>query len=90
MAKIITFLTNDNKIIQQVNNSAPPPNSFAILTNEYDILDTNGNRVQFRDTNLIFEYMRGRLTLTPTCASVFCGILYYDVFYVQIQIFEFL
>ena len=45
MAKIITFLTNDNKIIQQVNNSAPPPNSFAILTNEYDILDTNGNRV---------------------------------------------
>jgi len=53
MAEIITFLTNDNKIIQQVNNSAPPPNSFAILTNEYDILDTNGNRVQFRDTNQI-------------------------------------
>jgi phage host-nuclease inhibitor protein Gam len=53
MAEIITFLTNDNKIIQQVDNSAPPPNSFAILTNEYDILDTNGNCIQLRDTNRI-------------------------------------
>lgn len=53
MVEIITFLTNDNKIIHQVDNSEPPPNSFAILTNEYDILDTNGNRVQFRDTNRI-------------------------------------
>lgn len=53
MAEIITFLTNDNKIIQQVDNREPPPNSFAILTNEYDILDTNGNRVQFRNTNQI-------------------------------------
>lgn len=53
MAEIITFLTNDNKIIQQVDNSEPPSNSFAILTNEYDILDTNGNRLQFRDTNRI-------------------------------------
>lgn len=53
MAEIITFLTNDNKIIQQVDNSEPPSNSFAILTNEYDILDINGTRLQFRDTNRI-------------------------------------
>lgn len=53
MVEIITFLTNDNKIIHQVDNNAPPPNSFAILTNEYDILDTNGNRLQFRDMNRI-------------------------------------
>lgn len=53
MAEIITFLTNDNKIIQQVDNSEPPSNSFAILTNEYDILDTNRNRLQFRDMNRI-------------------------------------
>jgi hypothetical protein len=53
MVEIITFLTNDNKIIHQIDNNAPPSNSFAILTNEYDIFDTNGNRIQFRDTNRI-------------------------------------
>lgn len=34
MNKIITFLTNDNNIIQQVDNLQPPQNSFAILTDD--------------------------------------------------------
>ena len=53
MSKIITFLTNDNKIIQQADNLQPPPNSFAILTDNYDILDMNGNQLQLRDNNKI-------------------------------------
>lgn len=53
MNKIITFLTNDNNIIQQVDNLQPPPNSFAILTDDYDILDINGSRIQLRDAHKI-------------------------------------
>ena len=53
MNKIITFLTNDNNIIQQVDNIQPPQNSFAILTDDYDILNIHGNRIQLRDTNRI-------------------------------------
>lgn len=53
MNKIITFLTNDNNIIQQVENLQPPQNSFAILTDDYDILDIHGNRIQLRDNNKI-------------------------------------
>ena len=53
MSKIITFLTNDNKIIQQADNLQPPPNSFAILTEDYDILDMNGFQIQLRDNNKI-------------------------------------
>jgi phage host-nuclease inhibitor protein Gam len=53
MSKIITFLTNDNKIIQQVDNLQPPPNSFAILSEDYDILDMNGFQIQLRDNNKI-------------------------------------
>jgi hypothetical protein len=51
MNKIITFLTNDNNIIQQVDNLQPPQNSFAILTDDYDILNIHGNRIQLRDNN---------------------------------------
>lgn len=53
MSKIIIFLTNDNKIIQQIDNLQPPPNSFAILTKDYDILDMNGFKIQLRDNNKI-------------------------------------
>jgi phage host-nuclease inhibitor protein Gam len=53
MSEIITFLTNDNNIIQQVDNLQPPLNSFAILTDDYDILNINGNRLQLRDSNKI-------------------------------------
>ena len=53
MSKIITFLTNDNKIIQQNDNLQPPPNSFAILTEDYDILDMTGDPIQLRDNNKI-------------------------------------
>ena len=53
MSKIITFLTNDNKIIHQGDNLQPPPNSFVILTDDYDILNINGNRIQLRDNNKI-------------------------------------
>jgi len=53
MSKIITFLTNDNKIIQQIDNLQPPPNSFAILTEDYDILDMMGCPIQLRDNNKI-------------------------------------
>jgi len=60
MAEIITFLTNDNKIIQQVDNREPPLNSFAILTNEYDILNIHGNRIQLRDTNK-FDFCKSAL-----------------------------
>ena len=49
MSKIITFLTNDNKIIQQIDGIPPPPNSFAILTENYDILDMNGKVVLIED-----------------------------------------
>ena len=48
MSKIITFLTNDNKIIQQADNLQPPPNSFAIVSEDYDILDMNGFKIQLR------------------------------------------
>jgi phage host-nuclease inhibitor protein Gam len=51
MSKIITFLTNDKKIIQQADNLPPPPNSFALLTEDYDILDMDGNLIQLRDNN---------------------------------------
>ena len=51
MNKIITFLTNDNKIIQQADNLIAPENSFAILSDNYDILDMNGNQLQLRDNN---------------------------------------
>ena len=51
MSKIITFLTNDNKIIQQADNLQPPQNSFAILTEDYDIIDINGFNIQLRDNN---------------------------------------
>ena len=53
MSKIITFLTNDNKIIQQIDNLPPPPNSFAILSEDYDILDMMGCPIQLRDNNKI-------------------------------------
>jgi hypothetical protein len=53
MSKIITFLTNDNKIIQQADNLQPPPNSFAILSDNYDILDMTGDPIQLRDNNKI-------------------------------------
>ena len=53
MSKIITFLTNDNKIIQQADNLQPPPNSFAILTDNYNIIDMNGFNIQLRDNNKI-------------------------------------
>jgi len=53
MNKIITFLTNDNNIIQQVDNIQPPQNSFAILTDDYDIIDMNGKCLQLRDLNKI-------------------------------------
>jgi hypothetical protein len=53
MSKIITFLTNDNKIIQQNDNLIAPENSFAILSENYDILDMNGNQLQLRDNNKI-------------------------------------
>jgi hypothetical protein len=53
MSKIITFLTNDNKIIQQINNLSAPQNSFAILTEDYDILDMDGNKIRLRDNNKI-------------------------------------
>ena len=53
MSKIITFLTNDNKIIQQADNLQPPQNSFAILSDNYDILDMNGFNIQLRDNNKI-------------------------------------
>jgi phage host-nuclease inhibitor protein Gam len=52
MSKIITFLTNDNKIVQQIDN-LPPPNSFAILSEDYDILDMMGCPIQLRDNNKI-------------------------------------
>lgn len=51
MTETITFLTNDNTIIQQVDNLQAPPNSFAFLTDNYDILDMNGNSIQLRDNN---------------------------------------
>ena len=51
MSKIITFLTNDNKIIQQADNRQPPQNSFAILSDNYDIIDMNGFNIQLRDNN---------------------------------------
>jgi phage host-nuclease inhibitor protein Gam len=51
MSKIITFLTNDNKIVQQIDNLPPPPNSFAILTEDYDILDMTGGHIELRDNN---------------------------------------
>ena len=53
MSKIITFLTNDNKIIQQADNLQPPQNSFAILSDNYDIIDMNGFNIQLRDNNKI-------------------------------------
>jgi phage host-nuclease inhibitor protein Gam len=53
MSKIITFLTNDNKIVQQIDNLQPPPNSFAILSEDYDILDMTGDPIQLRDNNKI-------------------------------------
>ena len=53
MSKIITFLTNDNKIIQQADNLQPPENSFAILSDNYDIIDMNGFNIQLRDNNKI-------------------------------------
>ena len=53
MSKIITFLTNDNKIIQQIDNRQPPLNSFAILTEDYDILDIDGNPIRLQDNNKI-------------------------------------
>jgi phage host-nuclease inhibitor protein Gam len=53
MSKIITFLTSDNKIIQQIDNLQPPPNSFAILSEDYDILDMTGDPIQLRDNNKI-------------------------------------
>ena len=53
MSKIITFLTNDNKIIQQADNLQPPQNSFAILSDNYDIIDMNGSSIRLRDNNKI-------------------------------------
>jgi phage host-nuclease inhibitor protein Gam len=53
MSKIITFLTNDNKIIQQADNLQPPENSFAILSDNYDIINMNGFNIQLRDNNKI-------------------------------------
>jgi phage host-nuclease inhibitor protein Gam len=53
MSKIITFLTNDNKIIQQIDNLQPPPNSFAIITDNYDIIDLAGNYIRLQDRNNI-------------------------------------
>lgn len=53
MSEIITFLTNDNNIIQQVNNRQPPQNSFAVLTDDYDFIDMNGNRLHLRDNKKI-------------------------------------
>jgi hypothetical protein len=53
MSKIITFLTNDNKILQQADNLQPPENSFAILSDNYDILDMNGINIQLRDNSKI-------------------------------------
>lgn len=60
MNKIITFLTNDNKIIQQVDNIQPPQNSFAILTDDYDILNIHGNHIQLRDNNK-FDFCKSAL-----------------------------
>ena len=51
MSKIITFLTNDKKIIQKADNLIAPENSFAILYDNYDILDMDGNLIQLRDNN---------------------------------------
>jgi phage host-nuclease inhibitor protein Gam len=53
MSKIITFLTNDDKIIQQADNLQPLPNSFAIITEDYNILDMNGSSIRLRDNNKI-------------------------------------
>jgi hypothetical protein len=53
MSKIITFLTNDNKIIQQADNLIAPENSFAILSDNYDILDMMGCPIQLRDNSKI-------------------------------------
>jgi hypothetical protein len=53
MSEIITFLTNDNNIIQQANNRKPPQNSFAILTHDYDFIDIYGNHLQLRDNKKI-------------------------------------
>ena len=60
MSKIITFLTNDNKIIQQADNLQPPPNSFAILTENYDILDMTGGSIRLRD-NIKINFCRKAL-----------------------------
>ena len=65
MNKIITFLTNDNKIIQQNDNLIAPENSFAILSENYDILDMNGNQLQLRDNNKI-NFCRKALDDTHT------------------------
>ncbi len=53
MSKILTFLTNDNKIIQQIDGLQPPQNSFAIITENYDILDMAGNYIRLQDRNNI-------------------------------------
>jgi phage host-nuclease inhibitor protein Gam len=53
MSKIITFLTNDNKIIQQVDSLHPPQNSFGIITDDYDIIDFSGNYIRLQDRNNI-------------------------------------
>jgi len=63
MSEIITFLTNDNNIIQQANNRQPPLNSFAILSDNYDFIDMNGNRLQLRDSNKI-DLCRKALEIT--------------------------
>jgi len=60
MSKIITFLTNDNKIIQQADNLQPPPNSFAIITDNYDIIDMNGFNIQLRN-NIKIDFFRQAL-----------------------------
>ena len=53
MSKIVTFLTNDNNVIEQIDNLSPPQNSFAIITENYDILNINGNKIHLRDNNKI-------------------------------------
>jgi len=58
MSEIITFLTTDNNIIQQINTMEPPPNSFAVLTNDYNITDMNGTIIQLRDNRKIALFMR--------------------------------
>jgi hypothetical protein len=63
MSEIITFLTNDNNIIQQANNRQPPLNSFAVLTDDYDIIDMNGKCLQLRDLNKI-DLCRKALEIT--------------------------